>query len=178
MTRLVALLKGINVGGNKQVDMATLRTSLEGRGYTKVETYLRSGNVAFNCTAKAAKTAVADIEATVVETFGFESRVVARTAADLERAMAADPLLDVTTDPARHFVGFCSSAPAAGRVVGLTDADYGPNLLSVIDDHVYLWCPDGMSASPFFRMKFERLLDVEVTFRNWTTVLKLALMAA
>ena len=47
MARYVALLRGINVGGNKKVPMAQLRELLEGLGYTDVATLLQSGNAVF-----------------------------------------------------------------------------------------------------------------------------------
>ena len=43
----VSMLRGINVGGNKQVKMDKLRTSLEALGLEQVKTYIQSGNVVF-----------------------------------------------------------------------------------------------------------------------------------
>jgi uncharacterized protein (DUF1697 family) len=43
--RYVALLRGINVGGNNKVPMAALRELLAERGFTGVESYIASGNV-------------------------------------------------------------------------------------------------------------------------------------
>ena len=55
----------------------------------------------------------------------------------------------------------------------LNAADYGPDLLRIEGRHVYMWCPAGLSASPFFKMDFDRLLGVSVTAGNWRTVTKL-----
>ena len=44
MTRHVALLRAINVGGRNKIPMGRLRTLLDGLGYTGVRTYLQSGN--------------------------------------------------------------------------------------------------------------------------------------
>ena len=46
MTRHIALLRGINVGGHKKVPMAALREALEAAGFADVKTYVQSGNVA------------------------------------------------------------------------------------------------------------------------------------
>ena len=62
MTRMVALMRGINVGGNKRVPMADLRDVLASLGYTDVQTLLASGNAVFTCSPAAAKTAAADVE--------------------------------------------------------------------------------------------------------------------
>jgi uncharacterized protein (DUF1697 family) len=52
MPRYVALLRGINVGGNKRVSMTRLREMLQGLGYTGVTTLLQSGNAVFTCKEK------------------------------------------------------------------------------------------------------------------------------
>ena len=49
MTRYVALLRGINVGGNKRIAMADLRALCEGLGFEHVRTLLQSGNVVLDC---------------------------------------------------------------------------------------------------------------------------------
>jgi uncharacterized protein (DUF1697 family) len=47
MTKYVALLRGINVGGKNKVPMAGLRKCLEELGFSNVSTYIASGNVIF-----------------------------------------------------------------------------------------------------------------------------------
>ena len=53
--RVVALLRGINIGPNKRIAMPALRAIVEGLGHTDVETYLQSGNVVFDPQAKGAQ---------------------------------------------------------------------------------------------------------------------------
>ena len=78
MARLIALLRGINVGGNKKVPMARLRALLEGLGYTEVATLLQSGNAVF--TAKEKPEAVRRaLEAALKADFCFPVEVVLRT---------------------------------------------------------------------------------------------------
>ena len=47
MTVYIAFLRGINVGRNKLIKLADLKTLLETMGVTKVQTYIQSGNVLF-----------------------------------------------------------------------------------------------------------------------------------
>jgi uncharacterized protein (DUF1697 family) len=54
MTRYVALLRGINVGGRNKVAMADLRAAFEDSGFDSVSTYIQSGNVLFRTTASSA----------------------------------------------------------------------------------------------------------------------------
>ena len=46
--RYAALLRGINVGGNKKIPMAALRELMQGLGYADVVTHLQSGNAVFS----------------------------------------------------------------------------------------------------------------------------------
>ena len=48
--RYIALLRGINVGGNNIIKMADLKACFERMGFCDVATYIQSGNVAFNTT--------------------------------------------------------------------------------------------------------------------------------
>jgi uncharacterized protein (DUF1697 family) len=176
-TRLVALLRGINVGGNKLVDMARLRTVLSDLGHTDVRTYLQSGNAVFSCQPKAVAGAATALENAIAGEFGFDCRVVVRTAAELSAAMSADPLLHLLGNPSRHLVGFLSEPPLAEGVERLTSQDFGVDQLGIIDQHLYLWCPNGITGSPFGKLNFDRILGVAVTMRNWNTVTKLAALA-
>lgn len=173
--RVVVFLRGINVGGNKKVEMARLRRLIESLGHEDVRTLLNSGNAVFTCGGPPADVPAA-LEDAIQAEFGFTSRVVMRTGTELAKAMKADPLLDVMTNPSRHFVGFLAEKPKPAAVKGLTARDYGDDLLRGSGQHLYLWCPEGMSASPFFKLDFDRELGVAVTLRNWNTVTKLAAM--
>jgi uncharacterized protein (DUF1697 family) len=176
-TRLVALLRGINVGGNKLVDMARLRIVLSDLGHTDVRTYLQSGNAVFSCQPKAVVSAATKLEKAIAGEFGFDCRVIVRTDAELAAAMSADPLLHLLGNPSRHLVGFLSEPPRPEGVKRLTSEDFGVDQLGIVDQHLYLWCPNGITGSPFGKLNFDRILGVAVTMRNWNTVTKLAALA-
>jgi uncharacterized protein (DUF1697 family) len=171
---MVALLRGVNVGGNKLVDMGRLRQLVTSLGHTEVRTYLQSGNAVFSCRPGAEITAAVELEDAVAGEFGIDCRVILRTAGELAAAMAADPLLHLLGNPSRHMVAFLAGPPLSKEVERLTSEDYGVDQLQIIDQHAYLWCPDGISRSPFNKLNFDRALGVAVTIRNWNTVTKLA----
>jgi hypothetical protein len=106
MTRTVALLRGVNVGGRNRLPMADLRQVLEGLGYGDVCTILQSGNALFEASARELRSAATDIERALGDELGLNIRVVTRSATELAAAVAADPLQAVATDPAKHFIGF------------------------------------------------------------------------
>jgi uncharacterized protein (DUF1697 family) len=72
--RVAALLRGINVGGHKKVEMARLRRLIGDLGYGQVRTHLQSGNAVFDCPAGEVKSVAARLESAIVAEFGFESR--------------------------------------------------------------------------------------------------------
>jgi uncharacterized protein (DUF1697 family) len=76
--RYVALLRGINVGGNNLIPMASLRDAFEAEGYGAIRTYIASGNVLFESDGKRGPLEVA-LEGMLVRRFGVESAVVVRT---------------------------------------------------------------------------------------------------
>jgi uncharacterized protein (DUF1697 family) len=174
--RHIVLLRGINVGGNKPIEMGRLRGVLAGLGYTDVRTYLQSGNAVFSSPATPDAVA-ADVEDAIASEFGVECRVIVRSAPQLAAVMAADPLLHLLGDPSRHFVAFLDGSPRPDGVKRLTEDEYGGDELEIVAEHVYLWCPNGISKSPFARLNLDRILGAAVTIRNWNTVTKLAALA-
>lgn len=89
MTRYVALLRGVNVGG-VTVKMADLAEAVRGLGYDDVKTVLASGNVLFTTTV-AASTAKQKLEAALRERFGYEAWVHVLTQAKIGATVEAYP---------------------------------------------------------------------------------------
>jgi uncharacterized protein (DUF1697 family) len=116
MARYIALLRGINVGGNKKVPMAQLRALVEGLGFTDVETLLQSGNVVFTSKAKK-KPALLEkqLEQAIEAEFGFDVSVLVRTRDELAAAIEANPLEGAEAAPSKFLVTFLSGAPDPAR---------------------------------------------------------------
>jgi uncharacterized protein (DUF1697 family) len=174
-TRYVALLRGINVGRARQVDMPRLRDVLTARGHEEVRTHLRSGNVVLDSPLPEADLAT-DLSTAIETEFGFHVPVVVRTGAEIGAVVAGDPFATVATDPARYLVTFLPEPPAPARVDALPAADAGEYL--VRGRELYLWLPDGVAGTPLASWKWDRLLGVAGTARNWNTVAKLAELCA
>lgn len=86
--KYVALLRGINVGGNRKVPMAELRQIFEDLGFTDVSTYINSGNVIFS--SEIAPDA-AKIEAAIGNHFGFSVDTLVLSAVQLTSVANAIP---------------------------------------------------------------------------------------
>jgi len=169
-TRVVALLRGVNVGRSNRMAMAELRELLTDLGYTDVKTYLQSGNAVFTASASAAETAAADIEHALARTLGIRCTVVTRTAADLAAVVANAPMLDRMTDPAKYLVGFLNGDPDPDGARAVASLDVSPDQVGLIGREIYLWCPAGVRASPLSAVPWDRRLGAAVTMRNWKTV--------
>src|SRR5215475_8984510 len=90
MSRYIAFLRGINVGGNVKVPMAGLRAMLADLGYTNVATLLQSGNAVFDATGKPATVGKA-IEDRIRADLALDVKVLIRTPAELRAAVENDP---------------------------------------------------------------------------------------
>jgi uncharacterized protein (DUF1697 family) len=90
MARYVALLRGINVGGNNLIRMADLRACLEADGFEEVKTYIQSGNVVFTASGSSA-TLTARLERTLSARFGYEATVAVRSARQFRAIVDAAP---------------------------------------------------------------------------------------
>ncbi|MEI7653455.1 MAG: DUF1697 domain-containing protein [bacterium] len=89
--RYVALLRGINVGGNKKVEMKKLKATFEHLGYTDVVTYINSGNVVFDTRNTETKKLRNSIEQLMVKDFGFEVPTIVVSAEALQSIVKEIP---------------------------------------------------------------------------------------
>ncbi len=70
MTRYVAFLRGINVGGHQPVKMEELKKAFESMGFQNVKTLLASGNVLFETPETGADNLIKQIEGKLEKEFG------------------------------------------------------------------------------------------------------------
>jgi uncharacterized protein (DUF1697 family) len=174
-TRYVGLLRGINVGRARQVDMPRLRDLLTARGHGNVRTHLRSGNVVLDSPLTEPELAD-ELSAAIEREFGFAVPVVVRTGEELAAVVRGDPFAGIATDPARYLVTFMAEAPDPARVAALPPAEGGGDY-RVSGRELYLWLPDGVLKTPLNSWKWDTLLGQAGTARNWNTVSRLAELA-
>ena len=88
MKKYVALLRGINVGGNNKVDMGALKVLFDEMGFLDVSTYINSGNVLFSSEAAPS---VEKIEKAIERQFGFPVCILLREMSELTAIVKAVP---------------------------------------------------------------------------------------
>lgn len=177
MSRYVALLRGINVGGHRVLKMADLRAILVAAGARDAVTYIQSGNAVFDHAARSAATLVAELEARIAEATGFAVTVVARTAAEWAAVVAANPFPEAGPDELH--VSFLAARPPADVLAGLDPAAFVPERFALVQREIYLHLPDGLGRSKLAgALGKVKAIAPTATARNWRTVLKLHELAA
>jgi uncharacterized protein (DUF1697 family) len=110
------------------------------------------------------------VEQVVVEHFGLEIPVVARTRSELAGVVERNPLAEVATDPKRYQVSFLS-AELGAKVVRELETAAGPGeRVVVIGREAYAWHAAGIARSPLWAALAGKKLGVTATARNWATV--------
>src|SRR3954470_10617494 len=120
MTRYAALLRGINVGGNKKVSMADLRELASGLGLQNPKTLLQSGNLVFEDKGRPPLRLESILEAEVKKTLHVETKFFVRSADEFDEAVGANPFrAEAVADPGRLIALFCKDSPIAASVKAL-----------------------------------------------------------
>jgi uncharacterized protein (DUF1697 family) len=175
MPILIALLRGVNVGGNT-LKMDRLREICAKLGAEKPRTYVQSGNVVFEAAG-----AAAEWEAKLEKKLAGESRlpvsVIVRTAAEMDKVLGGNPFLrEKGIDTARLAVLFLQQPPAKPALAALSALEIGRERFHHAGRELYIHCPDGFAGSKLYTL--DKVLQQRPTTRNWNTVIKLCEMSA
>ena len=174
-TTYAVLLRGINVGGNKKVPMAELRTLLEGLGFDSVRTYLQSGNAVFTAGRGDEESLAGDIAKAIAQHFGFAVDVIVRDHAHLRAIMDNCPFPAAELEAKQLHVTYFSTPVDETRFAEIDQAAHLPEEFRLGDRAMYLYAPDGLGRSKLAEQlaKPRFLKGLIATSRNWNTVVKL-----
>lgn len=176
LTTYIALLRGINVGGNNKLPMAELRTLLATLGCQDVKTYIQSGNAVF--AAPASDDLATRISAAISERFGLTVPVILRTRDELAQVPTCNPFpTEGDADPSKLLVTFLDQAPDPAVAAALHGHRSPHEAVDVVGREVYIWCPNGISEVKLKSREFKQVMT-SGTGRNLRTVQKLLEMAA
>jgi uncharacterized protein (DUF1697 family) len=177
LTRRIALLRAVNVGGRKATS-ADLRAMMTDLGLAQAQTLLQSGNLVF--AAEGDDTALeAALEAAFEARFGYATDILVRSAAEWAELVAANPMGRIATDNPSHLVVFVLRAePGPAKLEALREGIAGRETVEAVGRALYVAYPDGIGESKLTGAVVERRLGVRGTGRNWNTVTKLAALAS
>lgn len=169
-TRYLALLRGINVGGNKKVPMAMLRELAGKLGYSEVTTYIQSGNLLVTAAASSAEL-TQTLEHGIAKTFGFSVEVIVRTAAQWQAYQQRPGFADAANiRPNLLLLGAAKAPVKAGCADELTRYAKAGERIAVTQDAIWIDFAGGVGKSKLTPAVIDRAAGSTVTMRNWTTV--------
>ncbi len=176
MNTFVALFRDINVGGKNILPMKKLVAVLEGLGLKKVQTYIQSGNVVFQCKANKTQEIAHDIGTAIYKSHGFTPRVLILSIQEFNNAIIANPFPEGESDPKSLHLSFLESSPANPDLKRLESLKSESERFELIGTVFYLHAPNGIGRSKL-AANVEKTLGVALTARNWRSSRKILSMA-
>ena len=169
----VALLRGVNVGGNNMISMKALKQSFEQLGYSQVSTYINSGNIIFTSSKTDARKLEVEIEKMLVREYQLESKVVVRTLAEMAKLVKSLPPSWTGDSDRRYYVIFLRHTIDSKKILDelpaksdIEEVEYRPGTL-LWSAHVSTLTRANVGKLP------SRKLYQEMTVRNLNTTRKL-----
>lgn len=173
MKTYIALLRGINVSGQKIIKMELLRKALTELDFENVSTYIQSGNILFQSNISDTKKLEIQIHDLIEKHFGFDVAVIVVTPEDLKTIIAKNPYADENIEEPQPYVSFLSEVPTAENREVLSAMDFQNDRFKIIDKAMYLHYAVGAGTTKLSNAVIEKKLKLTSTARNWKTVKKL-----
>jgi uncharacterized protein (DUF1697 family) len=171
--KYVALLRGVNVGGNSIIKMADLKETVEKSGFTNVKTFINSGNVIFESGEKNSVKIATVLEAALKKRFNLESRVILRTYEQFKQILSEVPADWKKQKDIRCYIAFIREPLTAQDVIKQIQLKEGVDFVQAGKGVVYMTTlMSGLTKSGFTRL-IAKPVYKGITMRNYTTAKKL-----
>ena len=173
--KFVALLRGINVSGQKKILMAYLRTLIEKSDKIHyVKTYIQSGNIIFDSDIRDTNELSAIISTLIYNEYRFEVAVQVYNLAKWTTIINSNPFLkDSTIAINRLYVTLLDRIPSERNISTLKMLDFNQDQYVIIGNVIFLNYYNGAGRSKMSNNIFEKKLYLSATSRNWKTVCKI-----
>ena len=169
---MVAILRGINVGGKNKIKMDDLRGAVERSGLKKVRSYIQSGNLVFESGVRSVPNLQNQIRATIEADFGLTVPVIVRSGKVFRETIEQNPWCeDPGIDPKHLHVTFFDQKPAKTKIDAVQQPAGSDDPFRCFESAAYIVCPNGYSNTKLTNAFFESKLGVVCTTRNWKTCL-------
>lgn len=167
--KYVALLRGINVGGNNIIKMADLQQAFENAGYTGVRTLIQSGNVVFESGLQDAEKITTHIESVLSKAFHYSSKVVIRSHKEMKRIISGVPFDWKRENDLRCYIMYVKEPVTVDEVKKEVELKEDVDFLSVGDNVLYMSTKmEGLTKSKFSKIIGKKVYK-DVTMRNFKT---------
>jgi uncharacterized protein (DUF1697 family) len=172
MTRYVALLRGINVGGKNPIRMAALRACFEAQGFEDVATYIASGNVLFSASG-GARVLTREIEQALATTFAYPASIVLRSRAQMRKIVEDAPRgFGERPEAYRYDVWFLKESLAAAEALAAVPTKEGVDRIWVGEGVLYTARLTARAAESRTTRVVGTPAYQGMTIRNWNTTTK------
>ncbi len=169
-TQYVALLRGINVGGNNLIKMADLKTCFEKMGLADVATYIQSGNVLFSTPEKDKTRLTNTIEKALSDCFAYNSRIVLLTHQHLKSIVAeAPPGFGQHKDTYRYDVIFLKEPLTAAEAMQSVTTRVGVDTAHQGQAVLYFSRLSSKASQGYLTKIISLPIYQNMTIRNWNT---------
>lgn len=169
MNTYIALLRGINVGGNNKLPMKGLVTLLEALGLQNVRIYIQSGNVVFQSERTDTTELAREITAAIGKNYGFSPYIFILSMQELQTAMTVNPFPEGEAEPKSLHLFFLDAPPQQPKLETLEPLRAHNERFQLIDRVFYLHALDGIGRSKLAE-SVGKGWGVNITARNWRTV--------
>ena len=172
MTKYVAFLRAVNVGG-RQVKMDVLKELFAGAGFKNVKTYIQSGNVIFESGIKDVAAIEAKIEKQLLKNLGFEVPACVRSFEEMNVIVRNNPFPGVVPDKdLQIYVSFLQTHPGETASAVLETMQSEIETYHINGKEVYVLVNKKTGVPPFSNVNLEKKLKIVATTRNLATVQK------
>ena len=176
MKTYIALLRGINVSGQKKVPMAELRTLLTNAGLENVQTYIQSGNVILKSPERDVQKLELKIHQAIKTHFGFEVPILVKTREDLQHIFDNCPFPE--EKKTNSYFTLLYTVPDKDLIDAVANISYPNEEFVITNTCIYFYCSTGYGKAKYSNNFFERKLKTTATARNYKTMVKLLSLCA
>jgi uncharacterized protein (DUF1697 family) len=173
MSQHVAFLRAINVGGHV-VKMDHLRQLFEDMGLANVRTFIASGNVIFDSATKNPQALEEKISRALEKALGYKVGVFIRSAAEIAAIATHNPYKDTELQEGSLFIGLLPAPLSTSEQKIVAAMQTSVDALRVKGRELYWHAGKNFRDAEFSPAKLEKSLGKPATFRNVTTIRKIA----
>jgi uncharacterized protein (DUF1697 family) len=170
MNTFVAMLRGINVSGQKMIKMEALRVMCGALKFQNTQTYIQSGNIIFQSKESDTIKLEKKISKEIKEEFGFDVPVLVKEISELKKVLKNNPFVyKRNEDITKLHVTFLETVPDKKLFAKIEEMDFSDEYV-LSGKNIYLFCPNGYGNTKLNNNFFENKLKTKATSRNWKTV--------
>lgn len=171
MNTYTVFLRGVNVGGNSIINIKEFVSILENNNYSKVKSYINSGNITFQ-SKNTSSTISNNIRELIITNFNIPVEIIVKTKRELDEIINNCPYKKDENDFSKRLVAMLTTKITKVQELALLNKNINEPFY-IIKDRIYIYYNDGVGKSKFTNNYIENTIKGVSTSRNWNTLLKM-----